>query len=37
MITKPTPNSTAEKIRKKNVKARTFKLSYTRPTNKARA
>lgn len=32
--TKPIPNSIAEKTKKKNVKERIFKLSYTKPTNK---
>jgi hypothetical protein len=32
--TRPTPNSIAEKIRKKNVNDSIFKLSYTRPTNR---
>lgn len=32
--TKPTPNSIAEKMRKKNVRDSIFKLSYTSPTNK---
>jgi hypothetical protein len=32
--TRPTPNSIAEKMRKKNVRDRIFRLSYTSPTNK---
>lgn len=32
--TKPTPNSTAEKIRKKKVNDNIFKLSYDKPKNK---
>ena len=35
-ITKPTPNSTAEKIKKKNVNERRFKLSYDSPTTRVR-
>ena len=31
--TRPIPNSTAEKIKKKNVRDRIFKLSLTSPTN----
>jgi hypothetical protein len=31
IITKPTANSTAEKIKKKNVKETRFKLSYDNP------
>jgi hypothetical protein len=31
IITKPNPNSTADKIKKKNVNDRRFKLSKTRP------
>jgi len=30
-MTRPTPNSTAEKIKKKNVKESKFKLSYINP------
>lgn len=30
----PTPNSIAEKIKKKNVRDKRFKLSYNRPINK---
>ena len=33
-IARPTPNSIAEKIRKKKVKESTFKLSFTKPTIK---
>ena len=36
IITKPTPNSTAEKIKKKNVSERRFKLSYDSPTTGVR-
>ena len=37
MITNPTPNSTAENIKKKNVKESKFKLSYTMPINNVKA
>ena len=37
IITKPTANSTAEKIKKKNVKETRFKLSYTNPTINVKA
>ena len=37
MITNPTPNSTAENIKKKNVKESKFKLSYIIPINKVKA
>ena len=36
MMTRPTPNSTAEKIRKKNVSDSKFKLSYARPISKVK-
>lgn len=36
MITKPTPNSTAEKIRKKNVNDSRLRLSYARPIRRVR-
>ena len=35
--TRPTENSTAEKIKKKNVNEIKFKQSYAIPTNKTRA
>ena len=35
--TNPTENSTAEKIKKKNVSDRRFKLSYIKPTSKVSA
>ena len=34
---RPTPNSIAEKIKKKNVNERIFKLSYTKPTKSTKA
>lgn len=37
MITKPTANSTAEKIKKKNVRETKFRLSYDNPTIKVKA
>ena len=37
MRTKPTPNSTAEKIRKKKVRERILRLSYARPNTKVSA
>lgn len=37
IITKPTANSTAEKIKKKNVKETRFKLSYDNPTINVKA
>ena len=37
IITSPTPNSTAEKIRKKKVRERTFRLSYSSPIIKVSA
>ena len=37
IITKPTANSTAEKIKKKNVKETRFKLSYANPTINVKA
>ena len=37
IITKPTANSTAEKIKKKNVKETKLRLSYDKPTMSVRA
>ena len=36
IITRPTPNSTADKIRKKKVSDNKFTLSYNKPTNKTK-
>jgi hypothetical protein len=36
IITRPTPNSTADKIRKKKVSDKRFTLSYNNPTNKTK-
>ena len=37
IITRPTANSTAEKIKKKKVKETRFKLSYDNPTTNVKA
>ena len=37
IMTKPTANSTAEKIKKKNVKETRFRLSYDNPTINVKA